>query len=109
MPTSWTPKDERQYEHIKQSERDRGRTTHQAKTIAARTVNSQRRAEGRTPNRRSQGTGNPHTRLEQRTVVELRNRASQLDIKGRSRMNKQALIEAIREHTSSSTAAGRSR
>lgn len=48
MPTSWSAKDERQYEHIKDAERNGGRSTKRAKAIAAATVNKQRRSEGRT-------------------------------------------------------------
>jgi hypothetical protein len=51
MPVkSWTTKDERQYEHVKESELDQGRSTDKAEEIAARTVNKQRRKEGRTKN-----------------------------------------------------------
>ena len=100
MPQAWTPKDERQYEHVKQSELERGRGVDEAKSIAARTVNNQRREDGRTPNTTTQGTGNPNTRLESRTVEQLRNRAAELQIKGRSRMNKSALIQAIRKRSS---------
>lgn len=95
---SWSPKDERQYEHIKESELDSGTSEDRAEEIAARTVNKQRRIEGRTQNKRTQGTGNPHTRLEERTVEELQNRAAELNIKGRSSMRKDQLIEAIREN-----------
>ncbi|QDS91745.1 hypothetical protein FF011L_04800 [Roseimaritima multifibrata] len=76
MP-EWTDKDERQYEHIKESELDRGKSKDDAKEIAARTINKQRRNEGRTPNRTTQGTGNPNTSLDKRTVDELRNRAAE--------------------------------
>ncbi|PWN55710.1 Rho termination factor N-terminal domain-containing protein [Abyssibacter profundi] len=100
MPQAWTPKDERQYEHVKQSELERGRRVDEAKSIAARTVNNQRREDGRTPNTTTQGTGNPNTRLESRTVEQLRNRAAELQITGRSRMNKQDLVDAIRHHPS---------
>jgi hypothetical protein len=48
MPREWTDKDERQYEHIKESERDTGRSPRRAKQIAAATVNKRRSAEGRT-------------------------------------------------------------
>jgi hypothetical protein len=48
MPKSWSNKDERQYEHIKKSEKGQGRSTDRAKEIAARTVNEQRSREGRT-------------------------------------------------------------
>jgi hypothetical protein len=95
MP-SWTNKDERQYEHIKDSARDRGASADRAKEIAARTVNKQRREEGRTPNRTTQGTGNPNRSLEDRTVRELRNLAAERDIEGRSSMRKAELVRAIR-------------
>ncbi len=48
MPRSWSSKDERQYEHVKDSELDQGRTPKVAKRIAAATVNKQRTKEGRT-------------------------------------------------------------
>lgn len=44
MPVgSWSPKDERQYQHVKASEKGP-----RAAEIAARTVNKERRAQGRT-------------------------------------------------------------
>jgi hypothetical protein len=98
MPRAWSDKDERQYEHVKRSERARGRAPDKAKEIAARTVNKQRRSSGETPNRTTQGTGNPNTPLEERSKRELYNRAAQLDIAGRSNMDKAKLIEAIRRH-----------
>lgn len=97
MPESWSDKDERQYEHVKQSELDRGKSQDKAEEIAARTVNKQRRKEGRTENATTSGTGNPNTSLEERTVDELQNRAAELDIDGRSQMSKDELVEAIRE------------
>ncbi|MFP4623980.1 MAG: Rho termination factor N-terminal domain-containing protein [Gemmatimonadota bacterium] len=97
MPEAWSNKDERMYEHVKESELERGRSEERAEEIAARTVNKQRREEGRTPNRTTQGTGNPRTRLEARTKDELYNRAKELDIEGRSGMTKDELIAAIRD------------
>jgi hypothetical protein len=96
MPTAWSNKDERQYEHIKESSEERGVPEKRAKEIAARTVNKNRREEGRTPNKTTQGTGNPNQGLEARKVDELRNIASELKIPGRSKMNKAALVKAIR-------------
>lgn len=93
---AWTDKDERQYEHIKQSELDDGTSEDRAEEIAARTVNKRRREEGRTENETTSGTGNPNTRLEERTVDELRNRAEELGIEGRSEMSKDELVSAIR-------------
>ena len=57
MPKSWSKKDERQYEHVKDSEKDRGRSTERAKEIAARTVNKQRSKEGRTKDSDSKRKG----------------------------------------------------
>lgn len=94
---AWSDKDERQYEHIKQSELDDGTSEDRAEEIAARTVNKRRREEGRTKNETTSGTGNPNTRLEERTVDELRNRADELGVEGYSEMTKDELISAIRE------------
>ena len=94
MP-SWSRKDERQYEHIKESELERGALEDRAKEIAARTVNKHRREEGRTPGKRTQGTGNPNVALAERSRDELYNLAKELDIKGRSKMSKDELSQAI--------------
>lgn len=96
MPRAWTEKDERQYKHILESARDDGKGEDRAKEIAARTVNKQRREEGRTPSRSTSGTGNPNQALEQRSKKELYNRAAELQIKGRSSMDKSELVQAIR-------------
>ena len=96
MPSAWSNKDERQYEHVKQSEKERGRSTERAEEIAARTVNKQRREEGRTPNRTTQGTGNPNRGYEDRSKEELYNIAKDRNIEGRSKMTKDELIRALR-------------
>lgn len=97
MPqTKWSKKRERQYEHIKKSAQKRGKSTARAKEIAARTVNKQRRQSGQTPRRRTQGTGNPNRPLPARSRDELYNMARRMKIAGRSKMNKQELVEAIR-------------
>lgn len=95
MP-KWSSKDERQYDHIKKSALDDGKSMERAEEIAARTVNKQRRKEGRTPNRVTQGTGNPNRSLEHRSVEELRNVASKMKIVGRGKMRKAELVSAIR-------------
>lgn len=46
-------KRKRQYEHIKDSAKKRGRSTKRAKEIAARTVNKQRREAGQTKRKSS--------------------------------------------------------
>jgi hypothetical protein len=45
---AWSPKRERQYKHIKESEREAGRSNDKAEEIAARTVNKQRSDAGET-------------------------------------------------------------
>lgn len=92
----WSKKRERQYEHIKEGVLKRGKSEDTAEEIAARTVNKHRREEGRTPNKTTQGTGNPNRSLEDRSKQELYNRAKALDIVGRSKMTKSELASAIR-------------
>lgn len=96
MP-AWSNKDERKYEAIKESVLERGTAEEQAREIAACMVNKQRREAGRTPNTRTQGTGNPNQPLEQHTVDELQNQARKMGIKGRSKLRKAGLIDAIRK------------
>lgn len=57
MPQAWSAKDERQYEHIKDSAAKEGRSAKRAKQIAAATVNKQRRSEGRTKTKRARKSG----------------------------------------------------
>jgi len=94
MP-AWSKKDRRQYEHIKKSSQEQGAPEERAEEIAARTVNKQRRKEGRTPNKKTMGSGNPKVPLEKRTNRQLQNLAADLKIRGRSKMNKSELVEAI--------------
>jgi plasmid stabilization system protein ParE len=50
---AWSAKRERQYEHIKESEEDRGRSEDKAEQIAAATVNKTRAEHGETKAQRS--------------------------------------------------------
>ena len=50
---AWTAKRERQYEHIKENEKERGRSQDTAERIAAATVNRTRTAKGETKERKS--------------------------------------------------------
>lgn len=95
MPDAWSDKDERQYQHVKDSEREAGKPADEAEEIAARTVNKHRREEGRTPNTRTQGTGNPNKALADLTRDELYNRAKAQGIAGRSKMTKAQLVAAL--------------
>jgi hypothetical protein len=50
---SWSPKRERQYEHVRESEKERGRPEKTAERIAAATVNQTRTAKGETKEAKS--------------------------------------------------------
>ena len=62
MPQAWSAKDERQYEHIKDSAKEKGRSAKRAKQIAAATVNKQRKSEGRTKAQRSRKSSTSRSR-----------------------------------------------
>jgi hypothetical protein len=93
---AWSAKDERKYEHIKEGAMDDGASESRAKELAARVVNKDRRLEGRTKNRRTMGTGNPNSELDERTRDELYNLAREMNICGRSEMTKGELVNALR-------------
>ena len=103
---AWSNKRERQYEHIKESEQKQGRSTKRAKEIAARTVNKERARSGeakessRTSRRdmsssRRGGQRSGTKRPKGRTKEQLYNEAKRMNIRGRSRMNKQQLQRAV--------------
>ena len=92
----WTSKDERKYQAIKDSSLKRGKPADVAEEIAGRTVNKQRREEGRTPNVRTMGTGNPNRPYEERTRDELENIAKERGLSGYSKLRKDELIRALR-------------
>ena len=52
MPTAWSNKRERQYQHIKKAEKKSGRSAATAKRIAAATVNKTRKKKGETATRK---------------------------------------------------------
>lgn len=96
----------RQYEHVKESQLERGAGTGRAEEIAARTVNKERArsgesrqasrtstediSSGRRGGKRS-GTRSPRGR----TREQLYNEARQLGVEGRSGMNKAQLQRAV--------------
>jgi hypothetical protein len=103
---AWSNKRERQYEHIKEGERKQGRSAKRAKEIAARTVNKERartgeaRESSRTSRRdmssyRRGGQRSGTNRAKGRTKEQLYNEAKRMNIRGRSRMNKQQLQRAV--------------
>jgi plasmid stabilization system protein ParE len=51
---AWSPKRERQYEHIKEGYEERGVSEDEAEERAARTVNKERREAGETKSQRRQ-------------------------------------------------------
>jgi hypothetical protein len=102
---AWSNKRERQYEHIKKSQEDRGTSEGRAEEIAARTVNKNRARSGESdrasktstkdisPQRRGglrshSGSGGP-------TKDQLYNEAKKRNIKGRSNMSKKELAHAL--------------
>ena len=107
MPQSaWSSKRERQYEHVKESEKKQGRSTKRAKEIAARTVNKERARSGeskersRTPTRdmssgRRGGLRSGTRRPKGRTKEQLYNEAKRMNIEGRSTMTKAELQRAV--------------
>src|SRR5690349_14574523 len=106
MPRSaWSNKRERQYKHIKQGLRRRGRSEDEAEKIAARTVNKERarHGEARTRSRSSvrdissgrRGGLRSHRGPGGRTKEQLYEEAKDMNIPGRSKMNKSQLLRAV--------------
>ena len=103
---AWSPKRERQYEHIKESLEERGSSEDKAEEIAARTVNKERarageaktssscRATDMSSGRRG-GLRSGTNRPKGRTRDQLYNEARDMNIEGRSRMNKEQLQRAV--------------
>jgi hypothetical protein len=96
----------RQYEHIKESQLERGTDEGRAEEIAARTVNKERartgesRTRSRTsaqdmPSSRRGGQRSGRSGPKGRTREQLYNEARQLRIEGRSKMSKGQLERAV--------------
>jgi hypothetical protein len=96
----------RQYEHIKESQRERGTSESRAEEIAARTVNKERARAGESRNRsrtsiqdmpssRRGGQRSGTDRPKGRTRDQLYNEARDKGIEGRSKMNKTQLQRAV--------------
>ena len=96
----------RQYEHVKESQLEQGRSEDTAEEIAARTVNKERaragesRTRSRTSTRdissgRRGGQRSGRSGPRGRTRDQLYNEARKLNISGRSRMSKSQLQRAV--------------
>jgi hypothetical protein len=95
----------RQYEHVKKSERQAGRSESRAEEIAARTVNKEKARSGqsRTSSRSSiddisssqRGGRRSHSGPGGRTRDQLYNDAKRMGIEGRSKMSKSQLQRAV--------------
>jgi hypothetical protein len=106
MPRNeWSPKRERQYEHIKEGLLDRGEQSDTAEEIAARTVNKERAraGESETASRTSvddissgrRGGLRSHRGPGGRTKEQLYNEARERGVRGRSKMTKAELERAV--------------
>lgn len=102
---AWSAKRERQYDHIKDGLKERGKSDERASETAARTVNKARAQSGESdtasrssvedmsPSRR--GGLRSHQGAGGRTYQQLYNEAKAKGIEGRSQMNKAELQKAL--------------
>ena len=106
MPgNQWSDKRERQYQHIRESLKERGEDEDTAEEIAARTVNKERAraGEAKQASRTStedissgrRGGLRSHRGPGGRTKDQLYNEAREKGIEGRSKMNKAQLERAV--------------
>ena len=102
---AWSPKRERQYQHIKDGLIERGTSEDKAEEIAARTVNKERAraGEAKEASRTSlddisssrRGGLRSHSGSRGRTYDQLYNEAREAGIEGRSSMSKRELERAV--------------
>jgi hypothetical protein len=102
---AWSAKRERQYDHIKESLKEQGRSTDEAEEIAARTVNKERaqHGEAKESSRTSRkdisssrrGGLRSHSGPGGRTRDQLYEEAKDMGIRGRSTMTKAQLLAAV--------------
>lgn len=103
---AWSNKRERQYKHIKESQKERGAGEDRAEEIAARTVNKSRAQSGeaKRSSKLSRTDTSPQRRGGQRshgkgprglTRDQLYEEARRRNIDGRSKMTKQELAHAL--------------
>ena len=104
-PEAWSRKRERQYDHIQEALRSRGRPEDVAEEIAARTVNKERARSGeaKTASRTStddissgrRGGLRSHRGSGGRTRAQLYEEARRKNVRGRSKMTKAQLEHAV--------------
>ena len=102
---AWNKKRERQYDHIKESLVERGRSEDKAEEIAARTVNKNRAQAGEAKESSKlsredisssrRGGLRSHGGPRGRTRDQLYEEAKDMNIKGRSSMSKEQLRKAV--------------
>jgi hypothetical protein len=102
---AWNTKRERQYKHIKDELKERGRGEDEAEEIAARTVNKERARSGEARQRSRtsvkdisssrRGGLRSHKGPGGRTYDQLYEEARRKGIEGRSKMNKKQLERAV--------------
>jgi hypothetical protein len=102
---AWSPKRERQYEHIKEGLEDQGRPEGTAEEIAARTVNKERARAGESEQSSASSTDDISSGRRGglrsgsgsggRTRDQLYAEATRRNIRGRSRMTKAELEKAV--------------
>lgn len=103
---AWSPKRERQYEHIKQGLKKRGRSEDTAEEIAARTVNKERARSGEAKTAsptsvkdissgRRGGLRANRKGPRGRTKEQLYREAKRKGVEGRSKMTKAQLARAV--------------
>ncbi len=102
---AWSPKRERQYEHIKSGLKEHGRSEDLAEEIAARTVNKERARAGEANEASATSTDDissgrrgglrSHRGPGGRTRDQLYEEAKRRGVKGRSKMSKAQLERAV--------------
>ncbi|HLY34130.1 MAG TPA: plasmid stabilization protein [Jatrophihabitantaceae bacterium] len=102
---AWSAKRERQYEHVKESERRQGRSERRATEIAARTVNKERARAGESQQASRTSTQDisssrrgglrSHSGPGGRTRDQLYAEARRKNVHGRSSMSKAELARAV--------------
>jgi hypothetical protein len=102
---AWSKKRERQYEDVKESLKDRGRSESSAEEIAARTVNKERARSGEAKQKSKTSTDDisssrrgglrSHKGSGGRTKAQLYAEAKKKNVSGRSTMSKAELEQAV--------------